>query len=45
MDSGRGALSATLGRFTAMEDSKNRRLFWGVVGGAVALVLLFKILH
>jgi len=46
MDTGRGALAGTLGRFTkAMEDSKNRRLFWGVVGGAVALVLLFKILH
>ena len=46
MDTGRGALAGTLGRFTkAMEDSKKRRLFWGVVGGAVALVLLFKILH
>ena len=46
MDSGRGALAGTLGRFSkAMEDSKNRKLFWGVVGGAVALVLLFKILH
>ena len=46
MDTGRVALAGTLGRFTkAMEDSKNRRLFWGVVGGAVALVLLFKILH
>ena len=46
MDSGRGALAGTLGRFSkAMEDSNNRKLFWGVVGVAVALVLLFKILH